>query len=64
MLRTNVIDQCPVLADGTHHHYGQCPDQVVISNERGCFGLPVKDGGGSMIEINHCPWCGRRLPCR
>ena len=26
------------------------------------YGLPVKDGGNSYIEIQYCPWCGTRLP--
>ena len=28
----------------------------------GTFGLIVHDGGHSVITINHCPWCGVKLP--
>ena len=26
------------------------------------YGIPVLDGGSSVIEIAHCPWCGSPLP--
>lgn len=26
------------------------------------YGIPVKDGGTSFIEIFFCPWCGQKLP--
>lgn len=26
------------------------------------WGIRVLDGGSSKICINHCPWCGMRLP--
>jgi hypothetical protein len=26
------------------------------------YGLLVHDGGSSMVVIEHCPWCGVRLP--
>ena len=26
------------------------------------YGIPVRDGGASMIAISHCPWCGTELP--
>jgi hypothetical protein len=26
------------------------------------YGIPVHDGGTSMVEIAFCPWCGTRLP--
>ncbi|SCA91938.1 hypothetical protein LP2241_30127 [Pseudolactococcus piscium] len=25
-------------------------------------GFPVRDGGGSKVTINYCPWCGKKLP--
>ena len=25
------------------------------------FGIPIHDGGTSIIEINFCPWCGKKL---
>lgn len=38
-------------------------DVDVIINKRadGIYGIPVHDGGTSVIEINHCPWCGSKL---
>ncbi len=26
------------------------------------YGIPIYDGGSSMIEIKFCPWCGTKLP--
>lgn len=26
------------------------------------YGIPVRDGGSSMICIQYCPWCGQPLP--
>jgi hypothetical protein len=26
------------------------------------YGIPVVDGGDSVILIAHCPWCGESLP--
>ena len=26
------------------------------------YGIPIYDGGTSMIGINYCPWCGTKLP--
>ncbi len=26
------------------------------------YGIPIYDGGTSMIGIKYCPWCGTRLP--
>lgn len=26
------------------------------------YGVPVNDGGCSHIVIEHCPWCGAKLP--
>jgi hypothetical protein len=36
-----------------------CPDVLVIRDERRqTFGLPVRDGGSSVVKIRFCPWCG------
>ena len=37
-----------------------CPDTVIVKTEPG-FGLPIRDGGSSYIEIHYCPWCGKKL---
>jgi len=26
------------------------------------YGIPIRDGGASFIQINYCPWCGTKLP--
>lgn len=26
------------------------------------YGIIVHDGGGSVIGIRFCPWCGKKLP--
>jgi|SRR5690606_12428764 len=26
------------------------------------YGIPIYDGGSSMIVIHYCPWCGKQLP--
>lgn len=48
-----------------HTDRAACPD-AMIAAVRGGFGLYVRDGadgyGGSVIEINYCPWCGAKLP--
>lgn len=40
---------------------GECPDQLVVV-ELEEYGLPIRDGGGSLSVIHFCPWCGTRLP--
>ncbi|WP_433208553.1 DUF6980 family protein [Dactylosporangium sp. CS-047395] len=39
------------------------PDVVVVYMPKfDEYGLPVRDGGSSMVVIGFCPWCGSRLP--
>ncbi|WP_426506386.1 DUF6980 family protein [Dactylosporangium sp. McL0621] len=39
------------------------PDVVVVYTPKfDEYGLPVRDGGTSMVVIGYCPWCGARLP--
>ena len=26
------------------------------------YGIPIYDGGSSVIQISYCPWCGSKLP--
>ena len=26
------------------------------------YGVPVRDGGSSFLEMGYCPWCGKKLP--
>jgi len=39
-----------------------CPDALVDRVAAG-YGLMIhNDGGGGVIEIRFCPWCGSQLP--
>ncbi|GGZ34711.1 DUF6980 family protein [Asticcacaulis endophyticus] len=44
-----------------HPNRYECPD-ALMAEVRGGYGLIVHDGGGSVIEISFCPWCGTKLP--
>lgn len=37
------------------------PDVVINKWDNNTFGIPIHDGGASIIEINFCPWCGENL---
>ena len=26
------------------------------------YGVPIRDGGSSFLEMEYCPWCGKKLP--
>ncbi len=39
-----------------HDNAWECDVALVRTSE--CFGIPVRDGGHSLIRINNCPWCG------
>lgn len=56
-MATNVDSVCD-------HHPDRydCPD-ALVDTVRGGYGLMIhNDGGGSVIEIAFCPWCGSKLP--
>ena len=36
-------------------------DVVMRKWEDGTFGIPIHDGGTSIIKIVFCPWCGQKL---
>ncbi|HBT09998.1 MULTISPECIES: DUF6980 family protein [Leeuwenhoekiella] len=36
-------------------------DVVINKWTDGTYGIPIHDGGTSIIEINFCPWCGQNL---
>jgi hypothetical protein len=41
----------------------ECPDTALVYHEPFAeYGIPIRDGGMSYICIEHCPWCGGRLP--
>lgn len=36
--------------------------EVIINKwDEGFYGIPVHNGGATMVVINYCPWCGTRL---
>ena len=40
-----------------------CPDMLVAYSPTFAeYGLIVHDGGASTVLIDHCPWCGLKLP--
>ena len=46
-----------------HEDPFDCPEAIVIySPHFDEYGLPVRDGGSSLVTITHCPWCGDALP--
>lgn len=54
------------LVCATHSELSQCPDSIVakltLTEEPApVYGLRVHDGGGSFLQIEFCPWCGRNL---
>jgi len=55
---------CETLRDRVNEvcveHDNECPDILVIRTTRG-YGLPIRDGGSSYVEIMFCPWCGQRV---
>jgi len=44
-----------------HPDRKDCPDAFLAIMGKG-FGLMVHDGGGSVVQIAFCPWCGAALP--
>jgi len=38
-----------------------CADAILVEQKVHGFGIPIHDGGSSMIKISFCPWCGSRL---
>ena len=58
MMQGNVEHQCE-----QHPDPFDCADALVYYSARlREYGLIVHDGGSSCILIQHCPWCGTRLP--
>lgn len=71
ILRDHGIDPadfpCPCSARACLHLCDQhedafsCPDTLLVRNEDGSFGMPIRDGGPSYRQIDFCPWCGTSL---
>ncbi|RLD29804.1 MAG: hypothetical protein DRI75_02120 [Bacteroidetes bacterium] len=36
-------------------------DVIINKWSDGTYGIPIHDGGTSIIEIKYCPWCGKNL---
>ena len=49
-----------VTAKCDKHDDWECPDKVIVATKSG-YGLPIRDGGSSFIQINFCPFCGTNL---
>jgi hypothetical protein len=46
-----------------HKDPADCPDRVMVYIPKfDEYGIPVRDGGSSMLVISFCPWCGKKLP--
>jgi hypothetical protein len=43
-----------------HTDAWECPDMTLVRTAAG-FGIPVRNGGTSVIRIDYCPWCGISL---
>ena len=40
-----------------------CPDVLVVYNAKfDEYGMPIRDGGPSVMSMQFCPWCGTQLP--
>jgi hypothetical protein len=60
---------CPAMASALMFQCDQhadpfaCGDSLVIYNAIfDEYGLIVHDGGTTYVLIDHCPWCGAKLP--
>lgn len=46
-----------------NHDKWECGDSLLHYNDVfDEYGLIIHDGGASYITIEHCPWCGTKLP--
>ena len=40
-----------------------CPDILIVYfSKYDEYGIPIRDGGSSIVTIHFCPWCGTKLP--
>jgi uncharacterized Zn-finger protein len=45
-----------------HKSKYDCPDVLIDINKNGTdYRILIHDGGSSGIEIEFCPWCGKKL---
>ncbi len=59
---------CLMMANQVYLSYNENGDlenansDVIINKWKdGTFGIPIHDGGPSIVKINFCPWCGENL---
>jgi len=49
-----------------HSNPWDCPNNVVVHDGKKNFGIPIRTGeegsATSMIGIEYCPWCGKKIP--
>lgn len=46
---------------GEHRTVYECPDAIISNLPNSGYGIIIHDGGHSLIHINYCPWCGKKL---
>ena len=57
-MRTQLLHECE-----QHPDLNDCPDILVVYDSRfDEYGMPIRDGGTSVISMYFCPWCGTKLP--
>ena len=40
-----------------------CPEVLVVYNAKfDEYGMPIRDGGSSVMKMRFCPWCGVQMP--
>lgn len=56
-MKNQVEHKCP-----QHPNPFDCGDNLIYyAVLSGQYGLIIHDGGGPMITINYCPFCGKKL---
>ena len=36
-------------------------NSIVFLQDSGEYGVPIQDGGSSVLVMSYCPWCGTKL---
>ena len=56
-MKYHVESKCDI-----HKSPFDCPDKIInYSTKQNIYGIIIHDGGSSFIEINFCPWCGKKI---
>ena len=57
-MRSQLTYKCEIHSDTM-----DCPDIIVTYWPKyDEYGIPIRNGGSSIMTIGFCPWCGTRLP--